>query len=291
MTQPGKAFPLDADTQLPEESATVRTAGAGVGIAPGELRGVFLRSLGWTGAARLAAALGGALRYVAFARLLRPFDFGVFGAASVAELMLREFTDPNFARALVPRKEEINEYLDTIWSAAVAQGVLIAIVLIAAAGPLARFFQISNLRSAFVAIAPFPIIAGLSSPAVAARIYRDLDFRVSLILNVAELTAGFAFGLVGIWFWRDWRGLMVATYSAQITRTALSYYFYPYRPHLAFNAAHAGSLFKFGGWITARRMAEGAARKVDSFAVGHFLGAQALGEYQFAFRAGELFNL
>jgi len=288
MTEVGKAFPLDAGRELPGDSAQAGADTAGVAIAPGELRNVFLRSLGWTGAARLAAALGGALRYIVFARLLSPYDFGVFGAASVVEVLLRELTDPNLARALVPRKEEINRYLDTVWSAAVAQGVLIATVLIVAARPLARFFQIGHLGSAFVAIAPFPIVWAMASPAVAARIYRDLDFRVSLILNVAELVAGITFGLAAIWLWRDWRGLVIATYAAQLTRTALSYYFYPYRPRLAFDPALARLLFKFGGWITARRMAEGVARKIDSLAVGHLLGPHVLGEYQFAFRAGEL---
>ncbi len=149
MTEVGKAFPLDAGRELPGDSAQAGADTAGVAIAPGELRNVFLRSLGWTGAARLAAALGGALRYIVFARLLSPFDFGVFGAASVVELLLREFTDPNLSRALVPRKEEINQYLDTVWSAAVAQGVLIAIVLIVAARPLARFFRIGHLGRGF----------------------------------------------------------------------------------------------------------------------------------------------
>jgi len=288
VTQPAKIPTVYPGAELPDGSAQAAAAADGAIIGPGELRRVFLRSLGWTGAARLAAGLGGGLRYLVFARLLSPFDFGVFGAASVAELLLREFTDPNFSRALVPRKEKINQYLDTVWSVAVAQGVLIAIVMVAAARPLARFFRIGHLGLAFVAIAPFPIVTGMASPAVAARIYRDLDFRVSLILNVAELVAGFSFGLAAILFWRDWRGLMAATYAAQLTRTALSYYFYPYRPRLAFDFARARKLFKFGGWITARRIAEGAARKIDSLAVGHFLGPQVLGEYQLAFRAGEL---
>ena len=191
MTQPAKIHTVYPGTELAGGSAQAGAAADGAVIGPGELRGVFLRSLGWTGAARLAAALGGSLRYLVFARLLSPFDFGVFGAASVAELLVREFTDPNFSRALVPRKEKINQYLDTVWSVAVAQGVLIAIVMVAAARPLARFFQIDHLGSAFVAIAPFPIVTGMASPAVAARIYRDLDFRVSLILNVAELAGGF----------------------------------------------------------------------------------------------------
>ena len=57
---------------------------------------------------------------------------------------------------------------------------------------------------------------------------------------------------------------------------------------MVFDYQRARRLFEFGGWVSVRRIADFAARKVDSVAVGHFLGPQVLGEYQFAFRVGEL---
>jgi O-antigen/teichoic acid export membrane protein len=289
MGERGESVSLAPGAELPGQSEPVQApAAAAAAIPPVGLWALFLPSLGWAGSARLVSALGAAARYVVFARLLKPFDFGVFGAATVAQVILYNVADLNFSRALVPRKEEIHEYLDTVWSVEIARGLLIALILIAAAGPLARFFRIGDLTVAFVAIAPFSIVTGLASPAVAAQIYRNLDFRVSLVLNLAELAGGFACGLAGILVWHDWRGLMASIYGAQIARSALTYYYFPYRPRLAFSARRAGHLLQFGGWVSARRLAETAARRLDSLAVGHFLGASELGEYQLAFRVAEL---
>ena len=120
----GDAISLDAgdraSTKLNQEDDAAtpsRLVSAGLGA-------LFLRALGWVGAARTVTAVGGVLRYIVFARLLRPFDFGVFGAASVAGSLLFALTDLNLAAALVPQIHQVDEYLDTIWTTAVARGVL-----------------------------------------------------------------------------------------------------------------------------------------------------------------------
>ena len=268
-------------TQEDDAAAPSRLVSAGLGA-------LFLRALGWVGAARTVTAVGGVLRYIVFARLLRPFDFGVFGAASVAGSLLFALTDLNLAAALVPQIHQVDEYLDTIWTTAVARGVLVSLAMAAMAKPLARFFQIGDLHIVFLLFALYPMVCALSSPAAGSRILRDLKFRTSLVLNCVELGAGFIFGLGAILFWHDWHGLIVSAYAAQISRTALTFYYYPYHPRLVFDYQRARRLFDFGGWVTVRRLADFAARKVDSVAVGHFLGPQVLGEYQFAFRVGEL---
>src|SRR5580704_13812347 len=75
---------------------------SGVSIRP-----LILRSLGWTGAARGVAAVGVVVRYVIFARLLSPFDFGVVGAANLAYSVLSALTNPYFDSALVAQHDEI----------------------------------------------------------------------------------------------------------------------------------------------------------------------------------------
>jgi O-antigen/teichoic acid export membrane protein len=273
----------DRASMKPSQGATAPSNPESSGLGA-----LFLRGLGWIGAARTVSAVGGVLRYIIFARLLRPFDFGVFGAASIAGSLLFALTDLNLAAALVPQIHQVDEYLDTIWTTALARGVLASLILAAAAKPLARFFQIGDLDIVFLLFALYPMVCALSSPASGSRILRDLKFRTSLVLNCVELGAGFIFGLGAILFWHDWRGLIVSAYAAQISRSALTFYYYPYRPHLVFDYQRARRLFEFGGWVTVRRIADFAARKVDGVAVGHFLGPQVLGEYQFAFRVGEL---
>lgn len=273
---------------------------AGLGAAPAFFAGAdscgaaspvrerLLRSLGWIGIARAVSSVGSLARYIIFARLLAPFDFGVVGAASFFEVFLQSVVDLNFERALVAEPDAIEPYLDTVWVATLVRGTMIAAALALLARPMAAVFNIEASSRVFVMVAPMALLIALKSPASTGRIYRDLDFRVSLALNCAELLASLGAGIAGILYWRDWRGIVAAMYAGHLSRAILSYWYYPYRPRLSFDRARARRMFAYGRWVTARSVVEFAARNLDSLAVGHLLGPAALGEYQLAFRAGEL---
>src|SRR5262249_55513400 len=107
-------------TMLRSSSRTLQVERGGATIADTRgsalaIRAIFARSLGWIGAARLITNAATLVRYVLFARLVGPFNFGVFAAATFAEGLLRAITDPSFARALVPQSGEIESFLDTVW--------------------------------------------------------------------------------------------------------------------------------------------------------------------------------
>lgn len=262
-------------------------AGQVEGTAPA-LRRTLLRSLSWIGVARAVSGLGALARYVIFAQLLAPFDFGVVAAASFFEVLFQSIANPNFERALVAEPEAVEPYLDTVWLAMLVRGAMVAAALALLARPLASVFKIEASHQVFLIVAPMALLIALKSPGSTGRIYRGLDFQVSLALNFAEMVASLAGGLAGIWYWHDWRGLVAAMYAGHLVRTGLSYWYYPYRPRLHFDRARARRMFMYGRWITARSVVEFAARNLDSLAVGHLLGPGALGEYQMAFRAGEL---
>jgi lipopolysaccharide exporter len=271
---------------------------AAAALAPGEgrrahgaapaLGDTLLRSLSWIGIARAVSGLGALARYVIFARLLAPFDFGVVGAACFFEVLFQSIANPNFERALVAEPEAIEPFLDTVWVAMLVRGAVVGAALALFARPLAAVFNIEASHRVFVIVAPMALLIALKSPASTGRIYRGLDFQISTALNLAELLASLAGGLAGILWWRDWRGLLAAMYAGHAARTGLSYWYYPYRPRLRFDRSRARRMFVYGRWITVRSIAEFAARNLDNLVVGRLLGPRALGEYQVAFRAGEL---
>ena len=284
------------------KAAAARTVAEGVdsssgGCAPAlgfefefesSVKHVLVRGLTWNGAARLAAAVGVVARYLVFARLLRPFDFGVIGAASLAYTVLYAFTNSHIENALVAQHDEIGPYLDTVWLTMQAQGVLIFLVLFVGAHPLAVFFRIPHAQDAFLAIAPVALLTSLKSPAAGSRIYRQMAFRLTFVLTFAEQMAGFAGGLVGILWFRDWRGLMVAMYGEAFARSACTYWYFPYRPRFRFDLRRFQTMFAYGKWVTVRGLADYVSHHLDNIIVGHLLGPQALGEYQMAFRLGQM---
>ncbi|HEY6420681.1 MAG TPA: oligosaccharide flippase family protein [Candidatus Binataceae bacterium] len=251
-------------------------------------RSALFQNFTWIAGGRMVTAVGGVAKYVIFARLLRPTDFGIVGAAYSVKALFGTLSNFHLDRALVPQVDEVEPYLDTMWVAALVQALLVAVPLIVLAKPLATFLNIERYYRVFWAGAVLAFVQALKSPAASARIYRDLSFHILFALNAAEVFAGFIFGLMGILAWRDWRGLVLADIAAQGARAALSYWYYPYWPRIRFDRARARRMFSYGRWVTFRMWAEYAVRNLDKLTIGHIMGAHALGEYQMAFRVGEL---
>jgi O-antigen/teichoic acid export membrane protein len=248
----------------------------------------LVRGLGWSTGARIVSAVGGTLRYIIFARLLTPVDFGIFGAAVLCFDFVYTMFEPNIEVALVPMEKEIEPYLDTIWTLQILKAVVISAILGLASHDLAMYFRIGSAQVVFISLAPLAILRGLKSPASTALIYRELNFRLSFILCAAELSCGFLVGLTGLFWWRDWRLLVLLTTAGQLARTSLTFYYYPYKPRLRVDWARTRELFRFGRWITLKQVALHLARRLDDLAVGHLLGPLSLAEYQMAFRMGEI---
>jgi lipopolysaccharide exporter len=247
----------------------------------------LFRSLGWVGAGRAVAAAGTLARYAVFARLLSPYQFGVFGAAMFVLDLLTAAMDPSFDNALVQRKEEVAPFLDTYWVTSVVRGILTVVILVCAAAPLGAFFRQEQAYRVFWAVAPLALLRAMQSPAQVA-LYRRLEFHVSFIMISVELIISFAVGIVAILVWRDWRGLVAAATAGQAARTALTYWYFPYRPRMRFNLQRARQLLSFGGWVSATRLLRFLSQQLDNLTVAHLLGPRSLGDYQMAFRLGEL---
>ena len=256
-----------------------------------ELKGTFARTffagLSWTGAARGGSSILTAVRYVMFARLLRPFDFGVFGAAMLVSTALGAFTDPRMGHALIQQEGQIDPYFDTLFTTYFFRNLLISAILIASAHQLASFFRLGNQYMVFWAIAPLPFLQGIQSPRIVF-LYRRLDFHFVTILNVAEVSASLIFGLIAVWYLRDWRGLVISALAGALVKVILTYWFFPHLPRLRFNRVFAKTMLSFGLWLGAGTFSEYVAKQLDNLVVGHLLGPKLLGTYQMAFRAGEM---
>jgi O-antigen/teichoic acid export membrane protein len=253
----------------------------------GGLAATVARGLTWAAAARALTAAGNIARYAVFARLLTPYDFGVTTTALLTLDMLTALTSPSFEKSLIQQREEIEPFMDTVWSFSVVRGVLLALLLVACARPFAGFFRQQEAYVVFWAVAPLAVFRAIQSPGWVA-LFRRLEFHVVLMLNGAELVGSLVIGVPAILWWGDWRGLVAATIAGQVGRTLLSYWYFPYRPRARFSFEQFARLFKYGRWVTGTGIAEFASQQIDNFVVAHVLGPRSVGDYQMAFRIGEM---
>ena len=83
----------------------------------------------------------GLIRTVVLARLLLPEDFGLLGIALLTVGIVETFSSTGFKSALIQKKENIDEYLDTAWTASAFRGIFLAVLLFMLAPFVADFFQ------------------------------------------------------------------------------------------------------------------------------------------------------
>jgi lipopolysaccharide exporter len=247
----------------------------------------FFTGLSWTATARVLTTLGTTLRYVIFVRLLKPFDFGVMGSATLICTALSVTTDPRMGHALIQQEDRIDPYLDTLFTIYLVRSLIIGLTLVVFSHPLGAFFHLGDAYTVFWAVVPLPILQAVQSPRIVA-LYRRLDFQFVTILNVGEVAASLIVGVVGVLYWRNWRGLVFSAYVGALVRAILTYYLSPHWPRLRFNLARAKTMLSFGLWLSLGTLCEFISRQLDNLTVGHLLGPGALGDYQMAFRAGEM---
>jgi O-antigen/teichoic acid export membrane protein len=247
----------------------------------------FFTGISWTAAARGLSSVGTAARYIVFVRLLKPFDFGVIASATLVCSALSAATDPRMGPALIQQEDRIDPYLDTLFTAYFVRSLLIGLVLVVFSRPLGNFFHLGDAYTVFWAIVPLPILQAIQSPRLIS-LYRRLDFHFVTILNVSEVAASFVFGLLAVLYWRDWRGLVFSLTAGALVRAIFTYWLFPHWPRLAFSVAHAKIMASFGLWLGIGTLCEFVAKQLDNLVVGHLLGPGALGNYQMAFRAGEM---
>ncbi len=277
------------------EAPAPETSGAGGSDSrvesPQKLREALLKTfftgLSWTAAARGLSSIGTAARYIVFVRLLKPFDFGVIASATLICAALSAGTDPVMGLALVQQEDEIDPYLDTLWTTYLVRSLFLGLIPVVFARPLGAFFHLGNAYTVFWAMFPLPLLRSMQSPRLVS-LYRRLDFHFVTILNVSEVAASFVFGLVAVLYWRDWRGLVFSLLIGAAVRAGLTFWLFPHWPRLGFSMARAKTMFSFGLWFGLGTLCEFIAKQLDNLVVGHLLGPGALGNYQMAFRAGEM---
>lgn len=224
---------------------------------------------------------------VALTRLASPRDFGLIGLAFLVTALSSFITDLGLGPALVQRREVTEAHIRTAVSTTALVGVLLAIVTIAAAHPVAAFFDEPRLAAVLVVLsANFPLRGLLGVPRDLLR--RDLRFRdyaVQSAIGVAVGgTLGVTLGALGAGVWALVAYSVGESVAGCIACAVLAVRagVLPLRP--GFDRQAFRDLFSFGAAVSGVKLLYYAEINLDNLLVGKFLGARALGLYGLAYR-------
>lgn len=252
------------------------------GVSSKVIKGSF-----WILALRITNRGLGLVRTIVLARLLLPEDFGIVGIAAVTISTVETFSQPGLGTALVQKKGNIVDYLDTAWTVSIIRALLIFAILYLLAPCVAYFFNTPQSESVLRVLVISVIIAGCRNTGV---IYfqKDLNFRrqyiyeFSITLGNVVVAIPAAFILKSVW------ALVLGAIAGSMVRFTMSYVLHSYRPRLRFEKEKFCDLFGFGKWVLGSSILVFLITQGDDIFLGKMFGATALGFYQMAFMISNL---
>ena len=100
----------------------------------------------WALGLRVTGRVLTTVRIIVLARLLTPVAFGLVGVALLAVELIERFTRLGVSAALIQRKEDIKDYLDTAWTMVVIRGLVLGGLLFSSAPFVAGLFNAPAAR-------------------------------------------------------------------------------------------------------------------------------------------------
>lgn len=236
----------------------------------------------WVFVSQIVTQFFALVKNIIIARVLSPDDFGLFGIALIALSLFEVFTQTGFDAALIQKKEDIKDYLDTAFVVNIFRGILLFILLFFSTPLVSTFFENEAVIPIVRVISFTFLLNAFINPAT---IYfrKELNFRKQFHWDMSSAVTNIIISLSIVFYLRNVWVLVIASVTSSFARLIVSYFIHPYRPRFRFEKQYASSLFKFGKWVLGSSILLYFITQGDDAFVGKLLGVTMLGFYRMAY--------
>jgi lipopolysaccharide exporter len=221
----------------------------------------------------------GLVSTLVLARLLTPSDFGVVAMALSFLFLAEQLTAMGFDYALIQKQDATREHYDSAWSGQLLLGMVVTVIVLLAAHPIAMFYQKPELVWVVYALALHPILNSLGNIGVVA-FRKELDFQKEFIFQLTRKALGFLIVVPVAFLLQSYWALVIGILSSQAMSVAISYLMHPYRPR--WDLSRVRELFHFSRWLLINNLVGFFKERTADFFVGRTFGAGSLGTYSLA---------
>ncbi len=221
--------------------------------------------------------------FVVLARLLTPADFGLVAAARIFLDLTQVFIRQGLSDALVQRRDIRPDHLDTAFWTNVAIGVAAMAICIGIAPAIERMMGIKGLGLILIAMSPSMLIVSLNV-VQDGLLRRELNFKPLAVRRIVGTLiggiAGVSLALANYGAWSLVGQLLIGGFSS----VAFLWLTTSWRPGFQITRTAFRDLYSFSVHILVSNIVALASKRADTFLIGRYLGATALGIYDVASR-------
>jgi len=242
-----------------------------------------VRGITFIGLIRVITRLLSFIKTVIIARILSPYQFGLFGIATLVLVFVEILTETGVNIFLVQKRNNIDEYINTAFIVSIIRGFVIGLIIFISSAFVAKFFKAPSSYSLLLLISLVPILRGFINPSIV-KFQKELRFSTEFYYRSGTFFIETFFSILLIILIKSVEGLVFGMIIGVFFEILLSHLIAKPRPAFSFNPMIFKEVLGFGKWITASTIFNYFYQHGDDMAVGRILGTGSLGIYDMAYR-------
>tara|TARA_B110000503_G_scaffold143688_1_gene247046 strand:+ start:1211 stop:2584 length:1374 start_codon:yes stop_codon:yes gene_type:complete len=222
------------------------------------------------------------LSTVALARLLIPSDFGLLAMATVLVNFVSIIKDFGLSQATVQRRQISSQQISSLFWINVGISTGLAL-LIALSGPLIAWVYDETRLTLVVISLSVPIVISGFGLQHRALLQRNMRFTELAIIDTSALALGVLAGIFSAWIGLGLWALVIMQVVNSMIATALVVIRVNWVPQFRYPDSESMEMLRFGLNLSLSNLLNYLSRNTDTFLIGRYLGADALGQYSRAY--------
>lgn len=227
------------------------------------------------------------IRNIILARILTPWQFGVFGIATIILSFLEILTETGINVVLIQEKNNIDRFINSAWVVSILRGMIIFLGILLLSPIIVSFFNIADLYRFLFLISLVPLIRGFINPSIV-KFQRELKFNKEFWLRITIYLFDSAVSIILALIVKDAISFVWGLIAGAVLEVVLSFILFKQKPLLKFEFNFIKEIINRGKWVTAYGIFNYIAQEGDSIVVGKLLGAFSVGIYQMAYKFSTL---
>lgn len=181
-----------------------------------------VRATAWLAFAKLASYGLGFIGTIALARILVPEDFGVIALAMAIMGVMAGLLDLPITLALIALPSPTEDEFNTAFTISVIRAILVAILLLIIAYPMADLFNMPDVAAVIMALSLQAIIFGLRNPYFE-NFARSLNFSWDVLAEIVSKTVQVVVSVLVAVIWKSYWAFVIGLLAGTLASMILTY--------------------------------------------------------------------